>query len=82
MIKPNLNVNGNHEITTQKQRRNFFSPLQDLNSGFLEQKSSMLPMSYPDLQQNIFYKWPLKSLFVSFRSFKNIFMICVYDNDG
>ena len=41
-------VSSNQEITTQKLKRTFFSPHQDLNHDFLEPKYSMLPMSYAD----------------------------------
>ena len=44
----NSKVNGNHEITTQKWKRNFFVPHLDLNHGPLTLKASMLPMSYAD----------------------------------
>ena len=44
----NSKVNGNHEITTQKQRGNFLLPHQDLNDGPLEPIASVLPMRYAD----------------------------------
>ena len=41
-------ANGNHEITIQKRKRNFFLPHRDLNHAPLELKASVLPMSYAD----------------------------------
>ena len=41
-------LNGNHEIITQKQKRNKNSPHWDLKHGPLDLKAGMLPMSCAD----------------------------------
>ena len=43
-----MKVNSNHEITTQKQKEDIFSPQWDLNHGPLKQKFSVQPFSYTD----------------------------------
>ena len=44
----NWNVNGNHDIMTQKWKRKNYLPRQHLTHGPHEPKASKLPMSYTD----------------------------------
>ena len=48
------NVNGNHEITTQKQKRKHFLLHRDMNYCPLYQAASVLPLSYAEISICLF----------------------------
>ena len=49
-----LRLNGNHEITTQRQKREKIYPPRDLNHSPLELKASVLPLSYTESKVCLF----------------------------